>query len=85
VLSTPEQVSHVDGQCRTAGWGCLDCKRLLADNMIAELAPVRERAAELRAHPERVREVLAAGAERCRAIAAATMAEVRDAMGLAAP
>jgi tryptophanyl-tRNA synthetase len=84
-LSTPEQVSHVDGQCRTAGWGCLDCKRLLADNMIAELAPVRERAAELRAHPERVREVVAAGAERCRAIAAATMAEVRDAMGLAAP
>jgi tryptophanyl-tRNA synthetase len=84
-LSTPEQVSHVDGQCRTAGWGCLDCKRLLADNMIAELAPVRERAAELRAHPERVREILAAGAERCRAIAAATMAEVRDAMGLAAP
>ena len=84
-LSTAEQVAHVDGQCRTAGWGCLDCKRLLADNMIAELAPVRERAAELRAHPERVRDVLAAGAGRCRAIAAATMAEVRDAMGLAAP
>jgi len=84
-LSTAEQVAHVDGQCRTAGWGCLDCKRLLADNMIAELAPVRERAAELRAHPERVREVLAAGAGRCRAIAAATMAEVRDVMGLAAP
>ncbi len=84
-LSTPEQVTHVDGQCRTAGWGCLDCKRLLTDNMIAELAPVRERAADLRAHPERVREVLAAGAERCRAIAAATMAEVRGVMGLAAP
>jgi len=84
-LSTAEQVAHVDGKCRTAGWGCLDCKRLLADNMIAELAPVRERAAELRAHPERVREVLAAGAGRCRAIAAATMAEVRDVMGLAAP
>jgi tryptophanyl-tRNA synthetase len=84
-LSTAEQVAHVDGQCRTAGWGCLDCKRLLADNMIAELAPVRERAAELRTHPERVREVLAAGAGRCGVIAAATMAEVRDVMGLAAP
>ena len=40
---------HVDAKCRAAGWGCLDCKRLLADNMIAALAPVRERAAELRA------------------------------------
>ena len=84
-LSTAEQVAHVAGQCRSAGWGCLDCKRLLADNMIAEFAPVRERAAELRAHPERVREVLAAGAERCRGIAAATMAEVRDVLGLAGP
>jgi len=84
-VSTDAQVAHVDAQCRSAGWGCLDCKRLLADNMIAELAPVRERAAELRAHPERVREILAAGAARCRAIAAATMAEVRAVMGLVAP
>ena len=84
-LSKPEQVAHVAVQCRTAGWGCLDCKRLLADNMIAELAPVRERAAGLAARPERVRAVLAEGAERCRGLAESTMAEVRDVVGLAAP
>jgi tryptophanyl-tRNA synthetase len=83
-FSTPAQVEHVARMCRTAGWGCLDCKRLLADNMIAALAPVRERAAELKRHPERVREVLGRGAAHCRRLAGETMAKVRDLMGLAA-
>jgi len=83
-FSTPAQVEHVAQMCRTAGWGCLDCKRLLADNMIAALAPLRERAADLKAHPERVRGVLGRGAAHCRRIAGATMARVRDLMGLAA-
>ncbi len=84
-FSTPEQVAHVDRQCRTAGWGCLECKRLLADNMIAALGPVRERAAEWRARPEAVRELLADGAARCRRIADETLKEVRAIMGFAAP
>ena len=63
--------------------GCLDCKRLLADNMIAALAPIRERALELQARPERVREILAAGAERCRKLAEETLRKVRDVMGFA--
>jgi len=82
-FSTPDEVEHVAQMCRTAGWGCLDCKRLLADNMIAALAPMRERAADLKAHPERVRGVLGRGAEHCRRLAGATMARVREAMGLA--
>jgi tryptophanyl-tRNA synthetase len=84
-FSPAEQVAHVETQCRSAGWGCLDCKRLLADNMIAALAPVRERAAELRAHPEQVREALGDGAARCRVLAEATLVEARQVMGLAAP
>ena len=84
-FGAPEQLEHVGRQCRTAGWGCLECKRLLADNMIAALEPVRERAAEWRARPERVREVLGDGAARCRARADTTLAEVRRLMGLAAP
>ncbi len=83
-FSTPAQVAHVAQMCRTAGWGCLDCKRLLADNMIAALAPARERAAELQARPERVREVLARGAEHCRRLAGRTMDKVRELMGLVA-
>jgi len=83
-FSTPAQVAHVAEMCRTAGWGCLDCKRMLADNMIAALAPVRERAADLKRHPERVRSVLGRGAAHCRRIAGETMARVRDVMGLSA-
>jgi len=80
-LSTPDQIEHVAMQCRTAGWGCLDCKRLLADNMIAALAPMRERALELKANPARVREILEHGAAHCRNLAEETLARVRDIMG----
>jgi tryptophanyl-tRNA synthetase len=84
-FSTPEQVPMVAERCRTAGWGCLDCKRLLADNMIAALAPVRERAQALRARPERVREILDAGAARARALAHQTLVEVGRVMGFLPP
>ena len=81
-FSPPETVRHVAAQCRSAGWGCLDCKRVLADNMAAALAPMRERAAALQAEPERVRDILRDGAERAAAIARDTMHAVRGAMGL---
>ncbi len=84
-FSSPAECEHVAHMCRTAGWGCLDCKRLLADNMIAALAPIRERAAELKAHPERVREALAEGAAHCRKLAGETMARVRELMGFVPP
>lgn len=80
-LDTQKDVAH---KCRTAGWGCLDCKRVLADNMIAALAPIRERAADLRAHPARVHEALRAGAQKAQTIAAKTLADVRSAMGFMA-
>ncbi len=84
-FSTPEQVRHVAHMCRTAGWGCLDCKRLLADNIIAALQPIRERAVELKAHPERVKPALERGAAHCRELAGGTMARVRDLMGFVPP
>ncbi len=80
-FSPPETVALVAHNCRTAGWGCLDCKRVLADNMIAALTPIRERAERLQAEPQRVRELLRAGAARARALARRTMAAVRRRMG----
>lgn len=68
--------------CQTAGIGCVACKSLLAEHMSDHLAPLRERARELRADPERVREILGDGAVTARAIARRTVAEVRDRMGL---
>lgn len=80
-FSPPETVTLVAENCRSAGWGCIDCKKVLADNVTAALAPIRERAAELTAHPERVVELLGAGAEKARRLAGETMREVRDRMG----
>jgi tryptophanyl-tRNA synthetase len=80
-FSSPETVAEVDVKCRTAGWGCLDCKRRLADAMIATLAPIRERAMELKQNPAAVDGVLAQGAERARTIARATLREAKLRMG----
>jgi tryptophanyl-tRNA synthetase len=84
-FSPPATVELVAENCRGARWGCLDCKRVLADNIVAALAPIRERAAALEAQPGRVEEILAEGAEKARRIATETMREVRERMGLLAP
>jgi tryptophanyl-tRNA synthetase len=81
-FSPPETVAIVAENCRGAKWGCLDCKRVLADNMIATLAPIRERALRLQADPQRVEEILADGASAARRMASETMREVRSRMGL---
>lgn len=70
-----------DGE-RTARTGCVDTKRLLAQRIIDHYAGARERYRELMADPRRVDRILADGAERIRPIAEATMAEVREKMGL---
>ena len=84
-FSPSETVAEVAQKCRTAGWGCLDCKRVLADNMIATLKPIRERAEALRRDPPGVLERLRAGADKARALARRTIAEVRDRMGFLKP
>jgi tryptophanyl-tRNA synthetase len=81
-FSPPDVVEEVAVKCRTAGWGCIDCKRKLADHMIATLAPMRERAAALKRDPDGVTARLRDGAKRARELAQRTMAEVRDKMGL---
>src|SRR6267154_5773462 len=80
-FSPPDTVADVANKCRTAGWGCLDCKRVLADNMIKTLAPIRERAAALQRDPKGVLDRLRDCASRARTLAQRTLADVRDKMG----
>ena len=68
--------------CRSAGIGCLDCKRPLIESILQELAPIQERALDYEDNPELVRSILAEGAERAREAARETLVEVRHAMGL---
>jgi tryptophanyl-tRNA synthetase len=64
------------------GSGYGDFKGAVADAVVDYLAPVRERYAELRADEAAIESMLAAGAEKARAIASDTLVDVRDAMGI---
>jgi len=70
-----------DGE-RTARTGCVDTKKLLVERLLRHYGPARERYAELMASPAIVDRVLEEGAARLRPIVDATMAEVREKMGL---
>ncbi len=82
VFSTAEEVEMINVECRRAGIGCVDCKKRLAANMNANLAPFRQRRSELAQDPDLVRNVLQDGALRAKAIASQTMREVKEAVGL---
>jgi tryptophanyl-tRNA synthetase len=81
-FSPDDTVAEVDEKCRSAGWGCIDCKRVLAENVSTTFAPIRERAAELRAKPGELTEILHEGAKKASNVARETMREVRERMGL---
>jgi len=81
-FSAGDTVADVARQCESAGWGCMDCKKVLLEGMVAELTPIRRRAEQLEAEPARVLDALADGARAARAIAQDTMATVRESMGL---
>jgi tryptophanyl-tRNA synthetase len=80
-FSPPEVVEEVAVKCRTAGWGCIDCKRTLADHMVATLKPMRERADALKRDPRGVMKTLRVGADKARELAHRTITEVRERMG----
>lgn len=82
IYSSEEVKAWVQQGCRSAGIGCLDCKQPLIDIVLAELAPIRERAEEYMSDREAVRGIIAEGCETAREVARQTMEEVRQAMGL---
>jgi tryptophanyl-tRNA synthetase len=69
--------------CRTAGIGCLDCKQPVIDAILAEQAPIRERAQVYLDDPTLLRNIVADGCDQARKAAQETMRDVREAMGLA--
>jgi len=81
-FSTQEQVQTINLECRRAGIGCVDCKKILAANLNDHLADFRQRRAELDLNPDIVWDILHDGKDRAKTIAAQTMAEVREAVGL---
>ncbi|HYG66654.1 MAG TPA: tryptophan--tRNA ligase [Anaeromyxobacteraceae bacterium] len=82
IYSAPETVTWVDQNCRTAGIGCVDCKRKLLEKLGPDQERLRERREALLARPGDVDELVQLGTRRAREAAQRTMAEVRAAMKL---
>ena len=78
----PSRVDEIAVQCRSAGIGCVDCKKLLAQGINSALEPFREKRAAFAAKPQYIDEVLSVGARRAQVIARETLANVKEKMGL---
>jgi tryptophanyl-tRNA synthetase len=82
MYSANDEIEMVNRECRKAGIGCVECKELMAGNLIAYLQPYREKRAYYLSHSGKVNEILAEGIKKTRSIAGQTMDEVRKAMGI---
>jgi tryptophanyl-tRNA synthetase len=82
VYSDESTRDWVNAGCRSAGIGCLECKKPLSDAIVAELEPIQLRAAQYEKDPDVVRSIIAEGCETARETARETLHDVRSAMGL---
>ena len=82
IYCTPEEIDYVSKGCRTAGIGCLECKKVMIKHVIRELAPIQEKRQAYEKRPTDVGDVLAAGNRVAQEKASETMEEVRVAVGL---
>jgi tryptophanyl-tRNA synthetase len=82
IYCTAQEIEEVTRGCRTAGIGCLDCKRIMIKHVIEDLAPARERRASYEKDPQVVEEILANGSRTAQQKASATLSEVRETLGL---
>jgi len=80
LFSLPETIGKVERDCRSAAIGCVDCKKLIAENLVTWIEPVQERRKEFEANPTRVWDILDAGSSKARKAAKRTMRRVREAI-----
>jgi tryptophanyl-tRNA synthetase len=80
LFSPPETIATVDRDCRTAAIGCVQCKGLMADNLVRWIEPVQAKRKEFEAQPQRVWDILDSGSDEAREAAKRTMSRVRNAI-----
>jgi len=77
-MSTPEEMAHITAGCTTASIGCLDCKKILANNINTMLDPIRSLYYQYLNNPSSVYDILADGNRRANDIARDVMTEVYE-------
>jgi tryptophanyl-tRNA synthetase len=80
LFSDQPTIDMVNRECRIAGIGCVDCKKMMADGLIRWIEPIQERRRGYEANPGRVWEILDSGSGNARVIARQTMERVRNAV-----
>jgi tryptophanyl-tRNA synthetase len=80
LFSPASTVGQVERDCRSAAIGCVDCKKLMAENLVTWIEPVQARRTEFEAHPKRVWDILDAGGHKAHGSARRTMKRVRSAI-----
>ena len=80
LFSPPDVIAWSDQGCRTAGIGCVECKRAMADQLVKWIEPIQARRREFEAHPQQVWDILDAGSAEARKVAKRTMKRVREAI-----
>jgi tryptophanyl-tRNA synthetase len=83
LYSPPDVQQWVETGCRSAGIGCLECKKPVIDRIVEEITGMRQRAQEYEDNPDLVRGIIAEGNDKARQVASETLDDVRQAMGLA--
>jgi len=79
-FSPLEVVRWSEQGCRTAGIGCVECKKAMAEHLVRWLEPIQSRRQQYARQPETVQEILRRGSVRARRVARRTMARVRRAI-----
>jgi tryptophanyl-tRNA synthetase len=80
--SDSKTVDRINEECRTAKIGCVECKKIMAQNLIKALEPMREKREYYEARPQLVDDIIREGCDKARRVARRTMAEVRAAVNL---
>jgi tryptophanyl-tRNA synthetase len=82
LFASPEEIKQWDERYRKGGMGYGEAKKRLAELIVEYFRPYRQKRTELESNPDYVKQMLAKGAQRARAIAGKTLAEARKAVGL---
>lgn len=82
IFSSKEEKEQVAIGCKTAGIGCIDCKKILIKNMFKVLEPIWKKRNELINNPDILNDIVDMGTKKAKKIANETMQLVREAIGL---
>jgi len=82
LYTLPEKVNQIEEDCKKAIIGCVECKKLLAENLINGLAPIQEKRSYYQEHLEELKDIIDAGIKKARSVATTTLEKAKEAIGI---